>query len=51
MLPNSEIANSTVDNMGVRSYRRIKAMLGLTYDTTTAQIDAFCAGIIPSTQH
>ena len=31
--------------MGSRRYRRMKTMLGLTYDTPPEKIDAFCAGI------
>ena len=44
-LPNSVVANATVDNMGQRQYRRFKVMLGLTYDATGEQIDAFVAGV------
>ena len=32
-IPNSTLANANIDNMGKREYRRIKAFLGLTYDT------------------
>ncbi len=44
-LPNSAVANATVDNMGQRQYRRFRAVLGLTYDATPEQIEAFVAGI------
>jgi len=44
-LPNSRLTTVAVDNMGRRQYRRIKAMLGLQYDTTPDQIDAFCEGV------
>ena len=44
-LPNSRLTTAAVDNMGRRRYRRIKTMLGLQYDTTPEQIDAFCEGI------
>ncbi len=44
-LPNSVVANATVDNMGQRQYRRFKVMLGLTYDSTGEQIEAFVAGV------
>lgn len=44
-LPNSLLTTSVVDNMGRRRYRRIKTTLGVQYDTTPEQIDAFCEGI------
>lgn len=44
-LPNSVLTNTKIDNMGVRRYRRMKTMLGLTYDTAPEKIDAFCEGI------
>lgn len=44
-VPNSAITNTHVDNMGCRRYRRIKATLGITYDTPPESIEAFCEGI------
>ncbi len=44
-IPNSLLTTAVVDNMGRRRYRRIKSMLGLQYDTSPDQIDAFCEGI------
>jgi MscS family membrane protein len=44
-LPNSRLTTAIVDNMGRRTYRRITATLGVQYDTTPQQIDAFCEGI------
>ena len=44
-VPNSLLTTAIVDNMGRRRYRRIKTMLGLRYDTTPEQIDAFCEGV------
>jgi len=44
-LPNSLLTTSIVDNMGRRRFRRIKTTLGLQYDTTPDQLDAFCEGI------
>ncbi len=44
-LPNSLLTTAVVDNMGQRRYRRIKAMLGVQYDTTPEQLDAFCEGV------
>ncbi|KAA3657787.1 MAG: mechanosensitive ion channel family protein [Calditrichaeota bacterium] len=44
-VPNAKIADSAVDNMGLREYRRLKALLGLTYSTTSEQMQAFVEGI------
>ncbi|MCH2125840.1 MAG: mechanosensitive ion channel family protein [Pirellulaceae bacterium] len=44
-LPNSRLTTAIVDNMGRRHFRRIKEVLGLQYDTTPEQIDAFCEGV------
>ncbi len=44
-VPNSNVANSDVDNMGLRQYRRIKQVLGVTYSTTSSQMQAFIEGI------
>lgn len=44
-VPNSAITNTHVDNMGCRSYRRIKTTLGIAYNTPPDSIDAFCEGI------
>jgi MscS family membrane protein len=44
-LPNAVLTTTKVDNMGARRYRRMKTMLGLTYNTAPEKIDAFCEGI------
>lgn len=44
-IPNSELINATVDNMGARRYRRWKTTIGVTYDTPPEKIEAFCEGI------
>lgn len=44
-VPNSLLTTAIVDNMGRRRYRRIKTTLGVQYDTTPAQMDAFCEGV------
>ena len=44
-VPNRTFISSDVDNMGQRTYRRIKTTLGLTYDTPPEKIEAFCEGI------
>lgn len=44
-VPNSKVANSNVDNMGKRPFRRVKTTLGLTYDTPPDLIQAFVEGV------
>ncbi|OUR85391.1 mechanosensitive ion channel protein MscS [Methylophaga sp. 42_8_T64] len=44
-LPNAALTTTTIDNMGARRFRRMKTMLGLTYDTPPEKIDAFCEGV------
>ncbi|HET8864530.1 MAG TPA: mechanosensitive ion channel family protein [Gracilimonas sp.] len=44
-VPNSNIANTDVDNLGLRKYRRLKTVLNLTYSTTPEQMEAFVEGI------
>jgi len=44
-IPNSRMIKAEVDNLGARSYRRIKTNLAITYDTPPEKIVAFCEGI------
>ncbi len=44
-VPNSELANQKIDNMGQREYRRVVSYLGLTYDTPAEKIEVFMEGI------
>ena len=44
-VPNGEVATTAVDNMGMRTYRRYKTTLSVTYDTPPDKIDAFCEGV------
>ncbi len=44
-VPNSNIANMDIDNLGLRKYRRLKTVLNLTYSTTPEQMEAFVEGI------
>ncbi len=44
-VPNSTLANMVIDNIDQRRQRRIKMRIGLTYDTTPAQMKAALAGI------
>lgn len=44
-VPNANVTNTPVDNLGAREYRRYRTMLGLTYDTPPEKIEAFCEGL------
>ena len=44
-IPNSVFLNSSVDNMGLRQYRRFSTQLSLTYDTPAEDIESFCEGV------
>jgi MscS family membrane protein len=44
-IPNATVANSNIDNLGARNYRRTKVTLGLTYGTSTEQITDFVEGV------
>ncbi|NCG11771.1 MAG: mechanosensitive ion channel, partial [Planctomycetia bacterium] len=44
-VPNSELVNGVIDNMGQRNYRRFKTLVGLRYETPSEKIEAFTAGI------
>ena len=44
-IPNGRLADSTIDNKGLRSFRRYYTIIQLTYDNPTAKIDAFAEGI------
>ena len=44
-IPNGQLANAVIDNMGKREYRRYVTRIGVTYDTHPDAIDAFVAGL------
>lgn len=44
-VPNGRLADRTVNNWGLRQYRRFKTDLGVTYNTPPAIIDLFVKGI------
>ena len=53
-VPNSNIANTDIDNLGLRKYRRLLTTLNLTYATTPKQMEAFVEGvkaIVKSNKH
>jgi len=45
VVPNNVLANHPIENFGRRTYRRYTTHIDLTYDTSPAQVEAFCAGI------
>ena len=45
VMPNATVANANIDNYGLRKYRRCLTTLGLTYDTTPEQMQAFVEGL------
>lgn len=44
-IPNAETVNKTVDNMGLREFRRVRTVLQLTYDTPVDRVEGFVEGI------
>lgn len=44
-IPNSNLAVTEIDNLGLRKFRRLKTTLNLTYSTTPVQMEAFVEGI------
>ncbi|MCB1308814.1 MAG: mechanosensitive ion channel family protein [Leptospiraceae bacterium] len=44
-VPNSELMNAHIDNMGMREFRRVVANLSVTYDTAPDKMEAFLEGI------
>lgn len=44
-IPNGTVANATIDNFGVRSFRLYNTTLGLTYDTPAEKISEFKQGL------
>lgn len=44
-IPNAMMAKETIDNLGVRPYRRVRQILGVTYETPPEKIEQFCEQI------
>ncbi|MGE0787886.1 MAG: mechanosensitive ion channel family protein [Sandaracinaceae bacterium] len=44
-IPNSKVADGVIDNYGLRKARRCYLKLGLQYDTSVEQMEAFCDGV------
>ncbi len=45
IIPNAKIANSDIDNLGRRQFRRTRETLGLTYSTSEKQLKDFIEGL------
>ncbi|MEA3275164.1 MAG: mechanosensitive ion channel family protein [Pseudomonadota bacterium] len=44
-IPNSEAVSKNIDNMGMRTYRRVYTKVGIRYDTPPERVEAFLEGI------
>lgn len=44
-VPNGELANTAIDNLGLRRFRRYRAAVGVTYDTPPDLIEKFVEGL------
>lgn len=44
-IPNAELMNAKIDNMGRREFRRLLLKLGVTYDTGPEKLEGFLEGI------
>lgn len=44
-IPNAMMAKETVDNMGVRPFRRIRQNIGIAYETPPEKIEEFCGRV------
>lgn len=44
-IPNGSLADASINNFGLRTYRRFSTKIGLTYDTPPAKIEAFVEGL------
>jgi MscS family membrane protein len=44
-IPSNQLVNSTVDNMALRKYRRVRTILHLGYDTPADRVEAFIEAI------
>jgi MscS family membrane protein len=44
-VPNARVADSAIDNLGMRQFRRILTRINLTYSTTPEQMEAFVEGL------
>jgi MscS family membrane protein len=50
-VPNADLINTAVENMTLRTFRRWRTTLSLTYDTPPEKIEAFCEGVRELIRH
>lgn len=50
-VPNGKLTDMTIDNLGLRIYRRYRVTLGVTYDTPPTLLKAFMEGIREAILH
>lgn len=50
-VPNGMLADMTIDNMGMRKFRRYKTYLGVTYDTPPELLDTYVKGLRKIVDH
>jgi MscS family membrane protein len=44
-VPNGKMADQTIDNLGLRNYRRFRTEIAITYDTPPFLIQKYCDGV------
>jgi MscS family membrane protein len=44
-IPNNDVANTKIDNLGQRRYRLVRTTLSVTYDTPPDLLERFCDGL------
>jgi MscS family membrane protein len=44
-IPNGRLADMTIDNMGLRIYRRYRTLVGIEHEATPDQVTMFCDGV------
>lgn len=44
-VPNRRFISDAVENLGARRARRVRAVISLTYDTSSERVEAFCEGM------
>jgi len=45
IVPNADLVNAKIDNLGRRRYRRSQMAISVTYDTKPEAMEAFCEGV------
>lgn len=44
-IPNGVLTNASIDNYGMRTYRRLSTYISVQYDTPVKKLEAYCEGI------